>query len=67
MSEWAVRNETAGTQTGFGSNADIASETFNALVERAKETGLGGTYALLKDGEVVSWALVPAREEPTEP
>lgn len=62
-SEWAVRDERAGKQTGFGSEEQLALAAYNALIDKARESGKVGEFSLLKDGALVSRAFVPGRGE----
>ena len=60
MADWAVRTGTS-EPTGFGEDAALALDTYDALVLEARESGKGGTFELLKDGEVVGSAEIPKR------
>jgi hypothetical protein len=56
--DWSVRiaeNE----PTGFGDKAQLALETYDRLVQNARTSGEGGSFALIKNGEVVGSAIIP--------
>jgi len=59
IKEWSVRDELKMTETGFGENGSLATDTFDAIVSKARDTGTGGAFSLKISGDVVKSVSIP--------
>lgn len=63
MTTWAVRVNGKNPPTGFD-DAALALEAYDEMVKRARDSGRGGLFELLKDGVVVGSSSIPPNGDP---